>query len=161
MKSLLLALALVFSVNAHATSLAPGFTLTLPKVIENGEKTGLTAVVFVDLVKNEIEVQLFNDRCGQLVPKAPGQFSCLAAATLVESHIVPIVGTRTSCGSVYYIGADDQTPVDGLKVDIEVADHRSRTCMDVVAQYSAATLRTEAVRIQSVREIKMLHKNGF
>lgn len=161
MKSLLFALALFVSVSAQATSLNPGFTLTLPKVVEQGKVTGLVARVAVSHITNEIRVQLFDDRCGQLTPKKPGTITCKMAAQLVEEYTVPVVETRTQCGSVYYIGSKDETPFDGLKVDIKVADHSKRTCMDVVAQYSSATLRTEALRTRTVRVVKMLNQNGF
>lgn len=161
MKSLFFALAFAFSLNASATSLKPGFLLTLPKVIENGERTELTARVIVDLASDEITVQLFNDICGQFRPHKPGEFTCRAAAILMEEYTVPVVATRTTCGSVYYVGAEDNTPVDGLKIDIEVADHSKRVCMDTVAQYSGAKMRLEALRTQTVREVKMLNELGF
>lgn len=161
MKALIATLALLISVSAQAHSLKPGFSLNLPKVIENGQKVDLAARATVDLADNKITIELYNDPCGQIGAKASGAITCMAMPHLVSVHTVAISDVSTTCGSVYYSGTDDQTPVDGLKVDITVADHSKRVCMDVVAQYSGAEMRVEAVRTQTVNVYKMLHANGF
>jgi hypothetical protein len=155
MKSIFLALALMFTVQANATSLYPGRSLTLTDVKLDGEETNLTAVINLDFVQNTMQVDLFEDPCGQLRPVVPGMMRCMAAAVLQESHTVPLVKATTSCGSKIFLGEEDQTPVDGLKVSVQLADHAARICNDHIMHIVQAKMTVEAVRTQTKRVFEM------
>ncbi|RYZ72436.1 MAG: hypothetical protein EOP05_11005 [Proteobacteria bacterium] len=150
MKSLFLLLALVFSVNANATSLYPGRAYTLPVVKLNGLETDLTARVVLDHAEQTITVELFEDRCGQLLPAKLGEIRCMAAATLKNSYTVPLLSETKSCGSKVFKGEEDQRPVDGLFVSVELVDHSTRVCRDIVASPVEAAMRIAIPRPEAL-----------
>jgi len=133
MRSFILITALVFGISAGARSLQPKVVEEiLPHVLINGQDMGQTGRLKIDFVKNEIQIEILNDMCGQLLPLRAGEFRCLAAAVLVETLKVPLVDFSTSCRSVVYSGEKDDSPHDGFHRIIEVTDHSRRECKDIV-----------------------------
>ena len=62
----------------------------------------------------------------------PPKAFCAAMAPRLFKFEAPLVKVGQSCGSIYYQAVLDQTPVDGIRTVIQVADHTRRTCKDLV-----------------------------
>lgn len=134
MRSILLITALVFGLSAQAESLQPLPYEVLTQVLIDGENQGQhTALLTIDENEKEIQLEIYGDMCGQLVPSKPDEIKCMAAAVHVQTLTVPMLETFVdACGSRHSIGEKDGTPYDGLHNIIKVTDHSERKCKDIV-----------------------------
>lgn len=101
----------IIQFNVNADSYLASYKITAGRVTVNGEK------IIISLYEN-------ND-C------MPGSF-CPAVMPQQFEFAANIVAKDYSCGSVYYKAINDQTPVDGNRIEIVVADHSHRVCRDLV-----------------------------
>lgn len=131
MKFLVLFSALVMSMTVSAESIRASQREVLTHVEVNGQLTRYTGVAQLDFVKSEMTVAIYHDPCGQFTARV-GEIRCMAAAGLVTVLRAPIDVRTTSCGSMVYQGSKDQTPADGPRTVIEVLDHSTRLCKDIV-----------------------------
>lgn len=164
MKMVVLALAMLQSFSASATSLrlapktATGTQITaVPALNENAN----VAVTTIDQENGEIVVQLFNDMCGQLLPVEPGVMRCMAAAQLVKEYSAPIISQTTgACGETVIKASIDARPVDGALNEITVTDNSTLICdifppaptvIDVHSEFVSRMQHTTIVRDISIQ----------
>jgi hypothetical protein len=102
----------------------------LDSVVIDGQETKYVAQLQIDTDAKEIEVKIFDDMCGYFAAK-PGIYTCLAMPRLVRSFSAELTDFREGCGSGYFTGFRDQTPVDGPRTEIAVVDHTTRRCRDL------------------------------
>ncbi len=126
-----IALALL-STSAHAQTPISYQQEVLTKVEIDGRQTAYVGVMSLDFVNDQMKIEIYNDICGQFTA-APGQITCMAMAKLITTIEAPLQSKETSCGSAIYQGEIDETPFDGFRTKIYVADHSGRLCKDKVA----------------------------
>ncbi len=135
MKFVSFAAVMLISVSSFARSVMPFTNFNLSNVKINGAQTDYVATAVIDYQNNEIHVTVTHD---QTCP--PDRLCTMEYVQPVANFSAPIVNVEGDCGSNYYHASIDQRPVDGLKVDIVLADHRLRMCHD---------LRAEAVEVKA------------
>ncbi len=107
-------------------------TMVLKNVKVDGVLTPYTGVLTIDQVRGDLIVQVYNDPCGSLFPAIPGQARCMAMPSLIAKLQAPLIDIENTCGTVHYKGYKDETPVDGPRTEISIADNRKRLCENVV-----------------------------
>jgi hypothetical protein len=118
----------------------------------NGEQSGLVAVLDLDFMKKEIQINLYRDVCGQFDTNTdPNVIRCMAAAMLKEKLVVPMEKAfADSCGSAIYVGAYNDMPRDGFLTEIEVKDHRDSKCDRPFTYYVEVDAKRTAARSNEV-----------
>lgn len=138
-------LALAFAATtATAAPNSPGRDI-YPQVRLGAAPTSLVGETLVDATERTITANVYHDIC-QSLTRDPGQKGCLAIASLEASYLAPIVNTSFSCGSVY------TTASDGRGLEIEIADHRRRTCMDMPAGLITVRVQTQSQTYEFVKQ---------
>lgn len=137
MKALLMISLLLTSTAAQATVIPTSGVTNGARTVEilnqvaiNGEITPYVGRVTIDHRVARAKVEIYRDMCGSLNPD-PNVIRCMAVATLIDKFEAPIKNVSYSCGSKIYTAEENQIP-DATQVKIEITDHSSRLCKDIV-----------------------------
>ena len=87
------------------------------------------ATIIVDYERNNVEVQLFDDICGSMLPVDPNVIRCRAMPIMKYRFKAPIKSIENDvCGATVIKASLDQRPVDGALTEITLVDNRSLIC---------------------------------
>ena len=152
MKSLMIALCLMISGLAEARSPINFKNLTLSNVKINDDlNERLVVQVELAYLTNTMKLNIFDDRCGSLLPDEPNAIRCKAMAVLVESIETPFTMIQDGCGTVTYQVVDDRRPVDGNLTEMNFVDHSNRVCENNVPNLYVLDAKITSARGGKVR----------